>query len=266
MFVTLKLFLDQHVTAGNAALHASNFGDSASGFDFTGGSNPAGENAFAVYRFLASASASRTTDFYILIQWADTSSFGSAPGNLGTLDSATADGVGLVMAFRTDGGDPWTGTTNADGTDTKGATPGTGDVWAGTGVTVLDRAGAGANNENTRRVFADHTAVSRVHMVGDADTVVIWSDSGDDNTVNYLTVFGAYLPLSGIAAPNPYFMLNLQNFSSYPATTSLFGSSGSYNGGLVGLDDSAGTQAFSVSDTPLGFKLSAEQSTRRYWA
>lgn len=54
-----------------------------------------------------------------MCQWADTNLFGAAPGNPALLNGATTDGVGIQVAFRDDGGNPWNGTSNFNGADTK---------------------------------------------------------------------------------------------------------------------------------------------------
>lgn len=209
-FVNLYDFMQRNVAVGNAALHASNFGSGGTGFDYHDGANPAGENAWAVFRFLASASSVRTTDFYVLIQWAHNSTFGNAPGNPGELDgdSGFGDGVGIAMAYREDGGDPWNGTTNANGADTKG-TP----VWAGTGLhvmTEINETGASATNkESCTRVFHGGATDMRLWCVGDADGMVFLQDVSVDNDVDavYGAYLGVYTPRADLTIPNPYVMI-----------------------------------------------------------
>ena len=224
VFVNLYDFMQRNVTVGNAALHASNYGSGGTGFDYHDGANPAGENAWAVFRFLASASSLRTTDFYVLIQWADTDAFGASPGNPGSLSNGTGDSVGFMMAYREDGGDPWNGTTNANGADTKG-TP----VWAGTGLHVLselNETGArSTNKEDLTYIYDVGTASSsRVHMCGDADGMWFGNDgqsgSGSNGTLDNIYYLGVYTPRADLAITNPYIITSsfqpyLQASSSY---------------------------------------------------
>jgi hypothetical protein len=243
-FVALKRFLDLHVTAGNATLHASNYGNGASGFNYHDEANPAGQNAFAVYKFLASASTNRTTDFYLLIQWADTDAFGASPGNPGLLDNSTTDGIGIQMAYREANGDPWNGTTNANGADTKGAT-----VWTGADMHLIhyDPADAGANQENCLRPIQDMiTSPRRFHMVGDADTIVILDDFSDNGSIDYYTVFGVYKPFSGVVANSPYFLFCSENNT----LAGTYDDGVTKRGQIIGVDESDGPKDFTYLGGP----------------
>jgi hypothetical protein len=238
-FVNLYDFMQRHVTVGNATLHASNYGNGASGFDYHDGANPVGENAWAVFKFLASASSVRTTDFYVLIQWADGSSFGSAPGNPGSIENATSDGLGIVMAYREDNGDPWNGTTNANGADTKG-TP----VWTGTGLHVLTKyneTGARSTNKEDLTRLWDVAGISaRVHMCGDADGMWFAHDVGASDVISTLTYVGVYTPRSDLVVPNPYIIaanqISLLNSSFLGSTPD--------DNGIIGIDESRGVVGF----------------------
>lgn len=209
-FSNLYKFMQRHVTVGNATLHASNFGSGGTGFDYHDGANPSGENAWAVYKFLASASSVRTTDFYVLIQWAYSSTFGASPGNPGAGD--IADMIGVAMAYREDNGDPWNGTTNANGADTKG-TP----VWTGTGLHVFpERNESGSwstNKEGLKYVLLPDTgggADYRTFFVGDADGLLILGDADDDNDLDSLQTMylGVYTPRADLTIPNPYVLIS----------------------------------------------------------
>jgi hypothetical protein len=256
-YVRLYNYFQQHVAAGNAALHASSFGGNgvATGMGYHDEANPAGENAWAVFRFLASASTKRTLDFYVHIQWADSAQFGQAAtdGALAQLNNSTLDGVGIEMAYREDGGDPWLGTTDADGADTKGATPQAGPVWGGTGLHNMEqdneRNATVTNKENMRRLFTDQVSTdTRTHMVGDADLIVIWEDKSDDGSVSNLTMLGCYDPIAGIAVPTPFFM-SVVNAATWPAAGSVVGATSNYYGGLMGFDESDGSRTFSLGQS-----------------
>jgi len=106
-----------------AQLVAVNYGSGGGSTNYADENNPFGENAFQVWR-LPSGSSLCPVDVYVMFQWADSSAFGSSPGDPGLLNGGTADGVGVAVAYRDDGGSPWNGTTVGSGSDTKG-TP----VW-----------------------------------------------------------------------------------------------------------------------------------------
>ncbi len=215
-FINVYDFMQRNVTVGNATLHASNFGSGGTGFDYHDGVNPAGENAWAVFKFLASASTVRTTDFYVLIQYAEFAGFGAAPGDPGELDgdSGFDDGVGIMMAYREDNGDPWNGTTLANGADTKG-TP----VWAGTGLHVLseinETGASSTNKESCDQLFDPGSGTpSRIWCIGDADGMIFMEDGANDNTLNNVLYLGVYTPRADLTIPNPYVMIDNFNVTS----------------------------------------------------
>lgn len=275
VFVNLYKWLQLHVAAGNAVLHASNYGSSGTGFDFHDQSNPAGENAWAVFRFLATASTVRTVDMYVLIQWAHTSLFGAAPGSPANLEATTGDGVGIVMAFREGGGDPWNGSTGSPGSDTKG-TP----VWTGGDLHVLDRsmsnpaggAGAGAfvtNLENMQQVVNLTTAggSSRYHFIGDADTLMWLCDNADAAGYIHLGILGAYQELPTLNAPYPFFSLVASTSTTNPAVTNVFGTvagSGALLGGVLGRDNTKGVGQCSTTYLDSVIDSLAHQPNRQY--
>src|SRR5687768_3165624 len=96
-FKTIYDFMQQMVTAGHCTRIALQHGASGTGTDYFDGANPFGENAFGVWRFNGSP------QFYLLLQWAFSASFGTTPGNPGALNGAAAqDGVGIAIASRDD--------------------------------------------------------------------------------------------------------------------------------------------------------------------
>lgn len=217
-FKVIFEFFERMVAVGNAARVALQWGNGGSGTDWMDGAAPFGENAFFVYKLLASASSLRSTDLYVLIQWAYSDAWGASPGNPCKFDnSTTGDGVAIQMAFREDGGNPWAGTTNNDGSDTKAAT-----VWTAGGsvLHVLDRCcsdtavgtpGACVTNKENMlylcNVNYDH---GRTHCVGDADGFVIFtSETGNlGSPSNYfMTYGGVYVPRAGMTITNPYLMV-----------------------------------------------------------
>ena len=219
MFVNVyNFFASQMVGAGHCTLVASNFGSGGTGFDYHDGANPAGENAWACFRFPNTA-----TPFDILIQWADAAVFGTAPGNPGLLQNNTAasgvppDGVGVVAALREDGTDPWGGTTGSPGSDTKGAT-----VWTPGGSTVhslLRSNNPGgtfdALKQNMSYLAIDSNRASpiRHHMWGDADGFLLLVSQAADTFAG--TYIGKYNPPLSLTVPHPYVHINSQRGSSF---------------------------------------------------
>lgn len=255
LFVTTYNFLQQHVTAGNATLHASFYGNGgATGFDYHDGANPAGGNAWAVFKFLASASTERTFDFYVMIQWADSGVFGTGGGSPGRINGGTADGCGICLAVRQDGGDPWGGSTAADGTDTKSAT-----VWVpgGSIVSVVDRAcgsppGATSgsyvtNLENTLRYgdIAGTSAKARLHFYGDADALFFSGtvfDAGDYSNHFYV---GLYKPPANLNVATPLVTM-VSSATGSPGDAAIYGTATgvtSRAGGLLGRNPASGAGA-----------------------
>lgn len=173
--------------------------------------NPAGENAFICSEWDQGTGQT----FYLLIQWADASAFGNSPGNPGLLlasGSGSADGVGVQMVVRDDGSNPWNGTSNDDGQDTKG-TP----VWTdgGSTVRVFPRSNAtggshATNKENMAEIIdlATTNELSRAHFAADEDCFFIVLDKGDDHSTYVSLMCGHYTPLPDLAASltTPYFM------------------------------------------------------------
>lgn len=230
---------------------SSNFGSSGTGFDFHDGTNPSGENAWAVF-----TADSASVPFDILIQWADVNSFGSSPGNPGLLQGSIVDGVGIMAAFREDGTSPWGGTTDDDGADTKGST-----VWTpGTSTLhVLGRSnttgGSHATNKENTFSLCDVATVGgfgRIHCVGDDDGLVIMTDHDDDGDYQGLYL-GAYAPRTGLSINFPLCLI------VNPDTTPVFWATGANNtfgsttgnqqmeGGMVGRDESSGVRGLSVN-------------------
>jgi len=188
---------------------------------------------------LASVSTVRTIDFYVLIQWADVSAFGASPGNPGTNRGSTSnDGPAFAVAYRDDGTSPWAGTTNNDGTDTKGAT-----VWTNGGSTahVLDRSctptdGSYSTNRENMISFDDcQNDYARIHMIGDADGVVFLSDISDTGIYKH-RYFGIYEAREGLTPTVPLVAIYDSSTIPFANFASVFGSktcTAYYEGGVV---------------------------------
>lgn len=208
-------FNSQMVGAGYATRIALQYGSSGTGTDYHDGANPFGENAFALFRMdgLNSGNSSSARngstlpdfDYYVLMQWADTDSFGTSPGNPGLADAASAiDGVAISVAVRTDGNSPWNGSTNNNGTDTKGSA-----VWTA-GASVVHilpisnsfTGGTHLTNKENMRLLADISSTTRVSMIGTADSFIILVDAGAAGA--YVAhYFGIYTPRSGLSPSLP---------------------------------------------------------------
>ncbi|KKN70828.1 hypothetical protein LCGC14_0427200 [marine sediment metagenome] len=246
LFVNCKQFFDGLVTAGYGAIHASNFGASASGFDFHDGTSPAGENAWFVFEWAISTErpggGSVLGKVYTLVQWADGTAFGTAPGNPGLLKGAVADGVGFQTAFREDGGDPWNGTSAADGADTKGAT-----VWTAgaSSLHILDYSStptAGTHDTNFENMLSPGVdaatigSANRVHFLADEDSFIFLFDK--DNNGEYSIYFaGLYIPKPDVTASYP--MICISHTALPLSTTFSYGTAGGNSireGGLVTAD------------------------------
>jgi hypothetical protein len=231
------------IANGYATMIANNYGSGGTGWDWRDEANPPGENAWFVVRMNVSGErpggGSQLGAYYVLTQWAYTDAFGSSPGNPGTIGGGTGNGVGLAVAFRTDGGNPWNGSDGPGGpgvgTDLKG-TP----VWTDGGSTliVLD-ASCGpngsfvTNKENTIPIHnrLDHT-LGRVHMVGDEDNIMLVRreyDTGASGTYKYIYTCSLFQPFANFACSYPLIMLHDWNL---PYTINRW--YGTYTGGGYG--------------------------------
>lgn len=245
--VLYDFFAGPMTTAGYAQIHALNYGTAGTGTGFFDEAAPFGELAFFVVRMLGSlsgnAASARTLDYYLLFQWADTSTWaGAAPLGPGRLAGSTStDGVGFAAAIREDGGDPWNGTTLVNGADAKGS-----PVWTAGASTlhVLDVSNTTGGSyavakDNLLRAFNDYSATNiqaRVHMLADADTILFIGDELDQGfeQVNYV---GLYEPAPALVCPLPLIAMSttlkaLQDSGSTNAHGSTIGT-GTKEGGVL---------------------------------
>lgn len=231
-FKILFDFMEAMVTAGHMTRRALQWGNGGTGTDFWDGANPFGENAFAVYSWGSGAGTARD----ILIQWATSDAFGASPGDPAAINGGTGDGVGIAMATREDGGSPWNGSFDNDGTDSKG-TP----VWAPGSSVVhgIDFAHSSVgsfqtNLENCIRVALDSPNAMRMHIVGDQDNIAIFSSETDDGSYRCCTL-GRFVPRSGWSGPNPLYVMSEMQTTAWGNTT--YGSStgtATREGGVLG--------------------------------
>jgi hypothetical protein len=184
-FAIVAAFFEHLCTAGGGnycTRIASYWGEGgATGWDRTGGANPAGENAFGVWRLNTSAArpggGSALGAMYIFVSWADT----SLAVNWQLDSSTSTDGCGIVVAFLEDGNSPWNGGIANLGADAIGV-----PMWTAGGSTlhVLERScnSGGSddlNKDNTRHAVRDKAAGTStdhyIHCIADADNIAILS-------------------------------------------------------------------------------------------
>lgn len=249
-------FLRHCASNGLCTIVASQW--NGSGENFHDEANPLGENAFIYAEFDVGVKL-----FGILIQWADSDNFGTAPGNPGLLQgSASNDGVGIQFAIREDGTSPWAGTTGDTGANTKG-TP----VWTpgGSVVHVFPRSNnpgppLGSHNTNKENMCLvgqdDTTGFNRAHWVANEDGIFQAFSLQDDGAYVGMYV-GRYGVRTGLTLSNPYCMIwrNSSSFWADGPGTQYGGTTGnsSNNGGIIAND------ADGVMDASIGLVVSGQQ-------
>ena len=213
-FVSIYNFLNNNTGSLGIKRIAYNTGSQNSGMALTRGmnyydqANPAGDNAWACFCF-----QSASIPWYVLIQWVGNANvFGAAPGSPGLFKaSTTPNAVGIAIAQRVDGGNPWNGSSGSNGSDTKG-TP----VWhPGTSSMVLhprsnDAVRGGVHGSSRQNMMGFSIGTNndyRMQQVADYDNLAILFDLSNDNS--YLPMyFGQYTALSGVNPQVPYFSFN----------------------------------------------------------
>lgn len=207
-------FLDYCETQGLCTRIAFQNGDSGAGSDWSVGS--AGDDCFACYRFDQGAGV----DFYVLIQAAN-SGFGGSPGDPGRLAGASTAGFGVAMAIREDGGNPWNGTTNNNGSDSKGD-----PVWIDGGSTlhVFPMSNNDAPSSTTLADYDQSSSRQNMVLVGtfsggsnyhrfgfwaSEECVFLELDAQNNGAFTNQTCFGRYTPHSHMSGTCtfPYFMI-----------------------------------------------------------
>jgi hypothetical protein len=239
VYVNVVRFLRYCATNGLCTIIASYYGSGGTGEDFHDEANPAGDGAF----ICAEWNAGTGQTFYVLVRWGEASWTGSG---LLMLNSSSLDGVGIMMAVRDDGTNPWNGTSNDDGADTIG-TP----VWndGGSTVRVFPRSnatgGTHATNKNNMIPILDVGAtngIGRCHFVANENELIFVGDNNNDGLYIYTVALGRYTPRTGLEGllTTPYFMASSNSDSGAFALGSSFphggtvGSAGR-NGGICAL-------------------------------
>lgn len=272
-FVRLIKFFDNCSSIGVSRI-ASNYGLAVSpyassspsinlnalGFGYWNDQINAGPNAWAVYKF-----NNATVPFYVLIQWGvaatDSNSgnaFGFAPGNPGTVpgQAFTGDGgIGIQVAMRSDGGNPWNGTTNNNGADTKGST-----VWTAPTIDKLfiwprSNSPGGTQVAGTQSIPGSRAHCNSILHSSQSDIgtaiLTIFTVIADENNVlinndlrgtgnHNIFYFGKYLPISGTSPPVPYWSFSddnqpnfLQGLQTIGTLTAVTGSTSLRDGGIA---------------------------------
>lgn len=214
MFVSMYNFLNNNSASLGVQRLAYNTGSQGTGMtQFRGMNyydqpNPAGENAWAVFRFV-----SASVPFDMLIQWSGAAAFGNAPGSPGVMNNTSPinNGLGIAFAQSADGLTSWAGSTLNNGSDTKGAI-----VWTSSSIssTIYHprsndaiRAGAhGTNRQSTMGIGISQNSTYRAHMIADYDNFVWLYDAGATGAYAMI-FFGAYTPMSGLSVQVPYFSM-----------------------------------------------------------
>lgn len=241
IFTFLYQFLNGPMRSSSySELVALQYGLSGTGTDFFDENSPFGENAFAVFRILSGANAggnsNRAQDYYVLIQWADTQTFGTSPGDPGEAGgSVSNDGIAIACAWRDDGNSPWGGSTNADGTDSK-STP----VWVSgsSTVRVFPMANNPGGDDNATKAqcasWHDSTTTSvpyRCHFLADRDNIWGFVDASDDLDYDSYFHIGVYEPLPELSASidSPFFFYTNKIDMDYTPTTTYGNTAGTGN-------------------------------------
>lgn len=231
---------------------AYNIGSGGLGLGWWDMPDAVGNNAWAVYRF-----ASASFPFYLLTQYSN-GSFATGSGSPGVLmgsntswQATDAGGIGFAVAVREDGGNPWNGTTNNNGSDTKG-TP----VWTGGPSRLFafprsnNTGGSHATNKEncigflynkTNDVNSIKYSGARVHYLLDEDNFLALGDIGYDGsyTMFYYGKYDRRPDVTSSLPPHVCLASTDQNTTPLPQYGasiiygSVSGSNGSQEGGIV---------------------------------
>ena len=186
---------------------ASYYGVGGTGHGYWDQSPHVGEGAFTVWEFSAAS-----TPFYMLLSYNSTGNTQQGNSTPCSMDNQTGY-IGLYASFamRVDGTNPWNGSININGLDTKG-TP----VWTAGGSTLL--AWPRANSVGGSRVTNVEDCVGftypgnawgRHHFMCDENHVLFaCSEFGSGADTGYAFMyFGKYNPRNGTSPACPYVML-----------------------------------------------------------
>lgn len=212
-FVTLYRFLNSSEAQSlgiirrsyNVGVAAANY-DGALGMDYWDGSLPIGNHAWAAFEF-----TNASPKFWLLIQlgfpetvsgdtYVDQNAFGISSGYPGKLllpwistntntsqitEATKHSGVGIAIATDINDISPWNGTTNNDGTDTKGV-----PVWTSSSAvwprTNNDQAVSGSLKEHMFGLYYDMACWKTIGLYSTVGTQQITVDTTTYNTHDQL--------------------------------------------------------------------------------
>jgi hypothetical protein len=189
------------------------------GSDYWDGATPFMRHAFAVFE----ATNGTPKPWYLLIEFIDGSADAVPGGTIAGGSSGTPyAGIGVQMACAVGAGgtpaNPWNGTTNNNGTDTKGtpwwvAPGGGGKLYC---FPRCNSAGGGAATNANDLAWAYKThyyslaTQTRFHIVTDDDCIVFLIDEGNDGGVFGFTG-GYYTPRADLTVDRPLVMMGVVN-------------------------------------------------------
>jgi hypothetical protein len=248
-------------------------GGAGTGTDFHDGGSPFKSNAWYVYQF--PPTLNRKYSFYVHGQYSEDGTYGNGPSsagapalienNRGTVAANTGQfGFQAAIGITSVGldGNPWAGTSNFDGADTKGTVAGVGPVWAAPGggtVHVFPRSNNTGgthvtNKENMMRVYNANGGyyVKRHDYVSDGDSFHMRSDPFDTGQLQSYFYFGPYRLRRDLGGddPCPFVAIHSDQSLANPsglAVNTYGGLSGTaFNTGGILWDPSVGVQDFAV--------------------
>lgn len=200
--------------------------------------NSSGNNAWSVFKFVSSS-----LPWYMLVQWVGADSI-AVPGSPGNISGQSGQqGIGFAFAVRLDSGNPWGGTSNNSGADTKGT-----QVW-NSGSSQLfvwprNNSFGGtyvAQKQQMMGPFGTHAASTFYHVIADNDNFAfVFDDSG--NSSHTMVYFGKYSARSGTTPNVPYVAL-YNDVETYDPFIQLaaYGTVGGKDGGVASNDSNSGT-------------------------
>lgn len=199
--IAFKNIYDTMVAHPSASIVSLYYGNAGTGTDYYDGVSPFLNGAFFVVKM--PANVNRDYDYYWMCQYKATA---AATGNAlpFLINNGTNTGIGFaICAVSGSTENPWNGTLNNDGTDSKGS-----PVWAATtGSLILIPASNntgnthGTNKENCIGVTNAATTTIVSHFVCDNDHVFYGTNGNIAYPLmNYFTYFGPYKTHQQIAS------------------------------------------------------------------
>jgi hypothetical protein len=232
-FIAAVKFLESHPSWTSIASWGRGATGAPSTWDYSGGANVPGSNAWVVFQNTGGAYS-----WFVMLQFSWSDIFGN-PGTGGEPGDVQSDYYnGVQMAFDTSGGtNIWNGTTNNDGTDTKGAV-----VWVPDGGTVVVHPrsnGSGGTFVTPKEAHAQMVAAAgapgRFQLLADDDYLWWGSDLSNNGSYDSAGYMGPFTPDDGVTMPGPPLLMYQQggDLSDYGAVGTLDNSSPTDEGGVI---------------------------------